>query len=323
MVSKILTRIESILDRINIHPEYSGCVRKERIEAFRLDSARHSFDLEERSEQDAGIKPSRGSKIYLQRIVDGWDYLAKYGIDVSSLSSLGNILEPDLKSPGFRKVDVNLGIPKSEVPFAMENLVANINDVNRLPSILRAIDAHIELVRIHPYADGNGRAARLLQNFCLEQRGYPSAIISGTEKDLYLKLLRDTLNTRFKDGSTAASPTYIEQNFHEFIYSKILSATEALESELKTRRIYDVIIERYNNPGVLESIKRNLRVLGRRDDKRGVSVESPKSEHFRKKNTSYLQIVGDIGLDEVSRVLDQATEKYGVYSSVRVHRGCK
>jgi hypothetical protein len=66
MASKTVQRIEYILDSINTHPEYSGCVRKERMETFRLDSARHSSDIEERSEQDAGMKNSGGPKILLQ-----------------------------------------------------------------------------------------------------------------------------------------------------------------------------------------------------------------------------------------------------------------
>jgi Fic family protein len=50
--------------------------------------------------------------------------------------------------------------------------------------------AHKELVTIHPFIDGNGRAARLLMNLALLQAGYPVAIIPPILRRDYL----DTLN---------------------------------------------------------------------------------------------------------------------------------
>jgi Fic family protein len=46
-----------------------------------------------------------------------------------------------------------------------------------------AAHAHFKLVDIHPFVDGNGRAARLLMNFILMKYGYPIAIFEcETEK---------------------------------------------------------------------------------------------------------------------------------------------
>ncbi len=52
-----------------------------------------------------------------------------------------------------------------------------------------AIFAHYELVTIHPFADGNGRTARLLMNLILMQNGYPPAIISKRQRARYIKSL--------------------------------------------------------------------------------------------------------------------------------------
>ena len=49
--------------------------------------------------------------------------------------------------------------------------------------------AHYELVTIHPFADGNGRTARLLMNLILMQNGYPPAIISKRQRKAYLESL--------------------------------------------------------------------------------------------------------------------------------------
>lgn len=53
---------------------------------------------------------------------------------------------------------------------------------------------HKELVTIHPFIDGNGRAARLLMNLALLQSGYPVAIIPPIMRREYL----DTLNKTHK-----------------------------------------------------------------------------------------------------------------------------
>jgi len=51
---------------------------------------------------------------------------------------------------------------------------------------------HEELVTIHPFIDGNGRAARLLMNLALLQAGYPLAIIPPILRRDYLDTLDQT-----------------------------------------------------------------------------------------------------------------------------------
>ncbi|MFH1453578.1 MAG: Fic family protein [Armatimonadota bacterium] len=49
-----------------------------------------------------------------------------------------------------------------------------------------AADAHLKLVSIHPFTDGNGRTARLLMNLILMQNGYPPAIIKKEDRLEYI-----------------------------------------------------------------------------------------------------------------------------------------
>jgi Fic family protein len=44
---------------------------------------------------------------------------------------------------------------------------------------------HARLVTIHPFADGNGRMARLLMNFILQANGYPFVDIPYDKRDEY------------------------------------------------------------------------------------------------------------------------------------------
>ena len=52
-------------------------------------------------------------------------------------------------------------------------------------------DAHLGFVGIHPYADGNGRMARLLANIPVLRAGYPPLLVAAEERRNYLALLGD------------------------------------------------------------------------------------------------------------------------------------
>lgn len=52
-------------------------------------------------------------------------------------------------------------------------------------------DLHLGFVRIHPYADGNGRMARLLANIPVLRAGLPPLLVSAAERLTYLRLLGD------------------------------------------------------------------------------------------------------------------------------------
>jgi len=54
------------------------------------------------------------------------------------------------------------------------------------PSAETALEAHLRLVSIHPFSDGNGRAARLLMNLILLKVGYPPLVIRPEDRADYL-----------------------------------------------------------------------------------------------------------------------------------------
>lgn len=54
---------------------------------------------------------------------------------------------------------------------------------------LQAAELHYNLVAIHPFADGNGRTARLLMNYYLLRNGFPHAIIEIERRSEYLAAL--------------------------------------------------------------------------------------------------------------------------------------
>jgi len=60
------------------------------------------------------------------------------------------------------------------VPFQVTDLLEfiNANDKEDIHPVLKSGIVHYELVRIHPFADGNGRVARALASLILYQEGY-------------------------------------------------------------------------------------------------------------------------------------------------------
>jgi Fic family protein len=57
----------------------------------------------------------------------------------------------------------------ASVPGLMDEFVRSLNDSDRKPDMYRAAIAHLNLLRIHPFEDGNGRMARALQALIFAQ----------------------------------------------------------------------------------------------------------------------------------------------------------
>lgn len=77
-----------------------------------------------------------------------------------------------------------------QVSVQMEELVEWITekDANQHTTITAAL-AHYNMVRIHPFDDGNGRGARILMNLILMKKGYLPAIIDNEQRPTYLEVL--------------------------------------------------------------------------------------------------------------------------------------
>ena len=64
-----------------------------------------------------------------------------------------------------------------KVPELMEMLMMNYDDWDKYHPIVRSSLLHGELVKIHPFIDGNGRTSRLIMNMDLMRSGYVPVII--------------------------------------------------------------------------------------------------------------------------------------------------
>ena len=99
-----------------------------------------------------------------------------------------------LKQNDYRVAD-DVGLPPSEVEAALVELLQEIDiamessAISSEEALTIACYAHASLVDIHPFADGNGRIARLLMNLILMVSGMPPCSISAEDRLAYFGAL--------------------------------------------------------------------------------------------------------------------------------------
>lgn len=308
MGQKNILAIEEVLHDIRAHPDYSASVTRKVMERLREDSDRHSSALEAETGEYVPTKAIEKFKTYsYKNLLDARGFIQSNGITSASLSCWGNILEPD-KNPrrNFRQTHVIFGEFEGEEPqkiiYKIEDLVGRVNDQEIHP-IERAIDAHISLIQIHPYADGNGRAARLIQDICLERQSYPPGIISVSDRKQYICLMSSVLRDRKKNTSSVYKPSEKEALFHDFVESKILASAKKLREELGGTKVYEVFFSDINSPGAAMGAKHLL--IGNSARPLCVHLETDK----RADGARYT-LKGSINLEELTHRAERIARKY-------------
>lgn len=126
----------------------------------------------------------------------------------------------------FRKVPVMISgsahLPPQ--PYQLEKAMEDFmfwfrNTQKRMHPVVFAAEAHLRLVRIHPFIDGNGRTSRLLMNLILLRNGFVIANLKGDASN----------RKRYYDALEAA---HTEGNSTLFIRLILQSETDALERYL-------------------------------------------------------------------------------------------
>jgi len=135
----------------------------------------------------------------------------------------------------FRKTIVQFGsstgaMPK-DIPFLIEELFAQLKNIRH--PIIRAIYLHHELVRIHPFVDGNGRLSRLAKNWILMYNLYPPMFINNyADKKNYIQRLEGSFLSLYNDPHTFNEDTRLF--FSDELKRLKASATFVLNRMLKT-----------------------------------------------------------------------------------------
>ncbi len=219
----ILKKIDSIKTKIDAHRPLDSHMVKQLKEYFRIGMTYSSNALEGNSltETETKIVIEDGITIGGKPVKDHLEALGHseaYDL-LFRLAEHQDITEANIKELHrlfYYRIDEDLAgkyrkqkviitgtdfIPPApeKIPDLMKSFVASIpDDRSKNHPVEFAAILHRKLVTIHPFIDGNGRAARLLMNLALLQAGYPVAIIPPVLRREYL----DTLNRTHKGDFT-------------------------------------------------------------------------------------------------------------------------
>ena len=105
-----------------------------------------------------------------------------------------------------------------KVPELMEKLILNYETWNKYHPIIQAALLHGELVKIHPFIDGNGRTSRLIMNLDLMNHGYDPVIIKKENRLEYYEVL---------------DKAHITENYTDFVKLVTKLEIEMLKKYLK------------------------------------------------------------------------------------------
>jgi Fic family protein len=154
------------------------------------------------------------------------------------------IEQPDRFNPGeYRSLDsIILGqdgirlnfVTPSRIPEEMAALIAWYRERSAaLHPLERAVRFHYRFSLIHPFTDGNGRVARLLDDFLLENAGYGPLIVEDREE--YFAAHRQPDSQLPRENRTVASETADLSEFMLVLQKCSLRSMELMLDVLEKR----------------------------------------------------------------------------------------
>lgn len=137
----------------------------------------------------------------------------------------------------------------NKVPSKLEEFCRNLNKLRQQAADMSidelydlTFDAHYNLVTIHPWADGNGRMARLVMNMLQFEFGLIPAKILKEDKEEYIKALIATRENEDLSIFRAFMISVMEKNLTSEIDSYLKSVGESDFSAEKPKKTRDRII---------------------------------------------------------------------------------
>lgn len=127
---------------------------------------------------------------------------------------------------------VHTPAPFHELSDYMNSLFAFLNS-QEIEPLLKGILSHFYFVYVHPFCDGNGRTARILQNYCLFQGGYEGVrrirISQAINMHLgaYYKVLEQVEQPQMQAGKAVLNLTA----FIDYMLERIIEACSLAEKK--------------------------------------------------------------------------------------------
>jgi Fic family protein len=221
-IAEFTARVDALVARYRQHRD-AGRILPNSVEAMRVELTYHSNAIEgstltlrdtqliiEGREPNTGkslreIYEARNHDIAL-RLIEKWSALQPLPNPLTERDILAVhaqvMADIDISGAGRYRADRVLitgtrFVPPGphKFPLLMPELCARANQAGIHP-VLQAAELHYNLVAVHPFADGNGRTARLLMNYHLLRHGFPHVIVPVERRPDYLAALEAANSAR-------------------------------------------------------------------------------------------------------------------------------
>ncbi|BBZ48870.1 Fic family protein [Mycobacterium heidelbergense] len=143
------------------------------------------------------------------------------------------------------------GVDVADMDRLMHELVCRLENDENMPIVVKAAMAHLNLVLIHPFRDGNGRMARCLQTLVLAREGIVSPVFSSIEEYLG-RNTRSYYDILAEVGHGSWQPANDARPWVQYVLTAHLrQAKTVLRRTREIEEIYielDRVVARYNLP---------------------------------------------------------------------------
>lgn len=166
----------------------------------------------------------RDAILYVDELVQKQEPLTEWSIKQLHSLVLKNI--DDDNAGQYRKVNVLIAGAQHTPPDSLmvpEQMQVMMNWYQNAAQLLhpveRAARLHGDLVKIHPFTDGNGRTSRLVMNLSLMQAGFPAALIHIDQRlDYYQALDKAHTTGDYQDFITLVADS-VKQSFEPYWFA--------------------------------------------------------------------------------------------------------
>lgn len=265
-----LKKLEQALHGIRSHFLYSEELSGSIIRTLNQDALAHSNSLELDNDYNGT----------LERLKEAWEFAVENfngTIDEKFITRVANsVKRGNYKFRGMGERAMIKGkrgryilTNHAKIRREMGKLLEHLTHSDESPA-LKAAELHLYFVLIHPFCDGNGRTARLLQNLYLQHQQIPPVLIRRTERGTYLNHIEDALigfRDRCGQEDMFNNRSFGEYRFFEYIIDKILGSTEKLAEKIKNQRKYQISLtlkgSRKTIYGVRNALRKSLSATGK------------------------------------------------------------
>ena len=241
-----IREIDHILEGVRTHFMYSDELMDRLNIALNYDALHHSNKLE----------PDIDHAVTLKKLHEAWEFATEYferPLDSGFICEIGNKI--DGRIWGYRTSSARVyGITgelsvltnPAKIDREMDKLIARINSEDHHP-VYKAVELGLYFKLIHPFTDGNGRTARLLQNLFLYKNGLPPIVNQYTQRVTYMRHVEDA-QKGFKardisDEKMFELKSFGEVRYMEYMLDRIKHSSEKLAAKVSRHHRYCIHVD--------------------------------------------------------------------------------